>query len=102
MQFNLNGSNNIHSCLTENLSPKSIRNKPLLQTRIFFVAVKQFQKKMLRAIIDDCYQNIASYQSMKEASRVRCTTTLSKEHFSALEETPALEKSMHRIEKVKS
>lgn len=47
----------------------------LLQTANGFEAVKQYQKKMLRAKIDDGHHKMASYQPVREA----CTTTLSTE-----------------------
>lgn len=52
----------LHSLLPENLPPKFIRRKILLQTWNDFKARKQFQKKMLMAMYDNKHIKIISYK----------------------------------------
>lgn len=66
----------------------------------FIEAVKQFEKKILRVMIDDWHHKIGSYETMKEACQVSCTATLSTEHFLAFEEAFSSTCRDARLEKI--
>lgn len=61
----------LHNCLLENRSLKSIKIVSQLPTRWYFDAVKEFQMKMLRAMINGCHHKIVSYQKCKEPAALK-------------------------------
>lgn len=78
----------------------AIRIRPLLRTVKRFEAVKHYQNKMLKAMIDDSHHNMASYQTVREAHQASCTTTPPTVHTLALQEIIALTDRDACLEKI--
>ncbi|VDK81246.1 unnamed protein product [Dibothriocephalus latus] len=89
----------LHSCVRNNLFPKSVHYKPPVQTNRAREIARTMSKKMLQELITDAHKRLEKYTAAIYYWREKCAELLSDEWISKLDK--AIEKQMNVKRKIK-